>query len=40
MISYWNEYYRYDCYRFKDYIGKKLYSECFGYNKTGQKAIQ
>ena len=40
MISYWNEYYRYDCYRYKEYIGKKLYSECFGYNKTGQKAIQ
>ena len=40
MISYWNEYYRYDCYRYKDYIGKKLYQECFGYNKTGQKSIQ
>ena len=40
MISYWNEYYRYDCYRYKEYIGKKLYSECFGYNKTGQKSIQ
>lgn len=39
MISYWNEYYRYDCYRYKDYVGKKLYSECFGYNKTGQKTI-
>lgn len=40
MISYWNEYYRYDCYRYKDYIGKKLYRECFGYGKTGQKSIE
>ena len=39
MISYWNAYYRYNCYRYKAYIGKKLYSECFGYNKTGQKCI-
>lgn len=40
MISYWNEYYRYECYRYQEYIGKKLYGECFGYNKTGQKSIQ
>ena len=40
MISYWNEYYRYDCYKYKEYLGKKLYGECFGYNKTGQKSIQ
>ena len=39
MISYWNEFYRWDCYRYSDYIGKKLYSECFGYRKTGQKNI-
>jgi len=39
MISYWNEYYRWDCYRYHDYIGKKLYHECFGYHKTGQKSI-
>lgn len=39
MISYWNEFYRYECYRYNDYIGKKLYRECFGYNKTGQKSI-
>lgn len=39
MISYWNEYYRYDCYKYKEYIGKKLYRECFGYGKTGQKSI-
>ena len=40
MISYWNEFYRRICYRYKDYIGKRLYSECFGYRKTGQKSIQ
>lgn len=40
MISYWNEFYRWDCYRYQEYIGKKLYQECFGYNKTGQKLIQ
>ena len=40
MISYWNEFYRYDCYKYSDYIGKKLYRECFGFSKTGQKHIQ
>ena len=40
MISYWNEYYRYSYYKYNDYIGKKLYSECFGYSKTGQKSIK
>lgn len=39
MISYWNEYYRTDCYRYRDWIGKRLYSEAFGYRKTGQKQI-
>lgn len=39
MISYWNEYHRYECYRYKNYIGKRLYKECFGYHKTGQKLI-
>ena len=40
MISYWNEYYRYDYYKYSDYVGKKLYRECFGFSKTGQKHIQ
>ena len=40
MISYWSEFYRYDCFRYDDYIGKKLYAECFGYGKTGQKHIR
>lgn len=40
MVSYWNEFYRWDCYRYDNYIGKKLYRYCFGYGKTGQKAIK
>ena len=40
MISYWNEFYRWDCYRYESYIGKKLYRDCFGYSKTGQKSIK
>lgn len=34
MISYWNEYHRDKRYNFCDYIGKKLYEECFGYTKA------
>jgi hypothetical protein len=30
MISYWNEFYRKDCCRYKDYVGRKLFIECFG----------
>ena len=30
MISYWNAYYRNDCYKFENYIGRKLFIECFG----------
>jgi hypothetical protein len=30
MVSYWNEYYRSDCYRFRDYVGRKLFLDCFG----------
>jgi len=33
MISYWNEFYRAPCYRYKDYIGRKLFIECFGANR-------
>lgn len=40
MINYWSVFYRYDCYNYKEYIGKKLYQECFGYRKTGQKNIE
>lgn len=31
MTSYWNEYYRDRCYDFRQYIGRKLFRECFGY---------
>ncbi len=34
MISYWNEYYRNECCNLCDYIGKKLYEDCFGYTKA------
>lgn len=40
MISYWSEFYRYDCYEYKNYIGKKLFSEIFGFRKSGQKYIE
>jgi len=30
MISYWNEFYRDKCYRFEEYVGRKLFMECFG----------
>ena len=37
MISYWNCFYRDQCYHYSDYIGKKLYHECFGYSKGIEK---
>ena len=40
MLSYWSEYYRNECYRHRDYIGTRLYAECFGYRKTGQKGVE
>jgi len=33
MISYWNEYYRNQYIKISDYIGKKLFVECFGIDK-------
>ena len=30
MISYWNEFHRNNCYGYKDYVGRKLFIECFG----------
>ncbi len=32
MVSYWNEYYRYNCYKLHDYVGYRLYKQCFGYS--------
>lgn len=37
MISYWDYFYRDRCYKYKDYIGKKLYHECFGYSRKLEK---
>lgn len=37
MISYWNEFYRDQCYSYKDYIGKKLFEQCFGYTRGMEK---
>ncbi len=30
MVSYWNEFYRGSCYKFHDYVGYRLYKQCFG----------
>ncbi|MBQ8746664.1 MAG: hypothetical protein IJZ08_02205 [Clostridia bacterium] len=32
MISYWNVYYRRHEWNFKEYIGRKLFEECLGYD--------
>jgi hypothetical protein len=34
MISYWNEYYRYKYNQLQEYVGKKLFIECFGYTRA------
>jgi len=34
MISYWNEYYRNKYNNFHQYIGRKLFRECFGYSRS------
>ncbi len=34
MISYWNEYHREQEPDFRKYVGRMLFIECFGYNKT------
>lgn len=37
MISYWNEFYRYREFKFHKYIGRKLFRECFGYDRTFER---
>lgn len=37
MISYWNEFYRMQCFSYKNYVGRKLFSECFGYTRSMEK---
>jgi len=39
MISYWNEFYRSDCCRYEDYVGRKLFIECFGAKRTMNYSI-
>lgn len=37
MVSYWNEFYRGRCYNFRNYVGRKLFRECFGYSRTMER---
>ncbi len=37
MISYWNEFYRDREYNFRNYIGRKLFRECLGYDRTFER---
>lgn len=37
MISYWSEFYRGRCYFYKNYVGKQLFEECFGYTRSMEK---
>lgn len=37
MISYWNEFYRSECPEYAQYIGRRLYQECFGYTRAMEK---
>ena len=37
MTSYWNEFYRCDCFQFHNYVGYKLYKNCFNYNRRFDK---
>lgn len=38
MISYWNEFYRDVCFRYHNYVGRKLFKECFGYTRSMEKS--
>jgi hypothetical protein len=38
MISYWNEYYRFKYKNFQQYIGRKLFRDCFGYSKSMERS--
>ena len=37
MTSYWNEYYRQRYSDFQQYVGTKLFEECFGYSKLMER---
>lgn len=38
MISYWNEFYRGRCSSYRQYVGYRLFKECFGYTRSMEKA--
>lgn len=38
MISYWNEFYRDICFRYRNYVGRQLFEECFGYTRSIEKS--
>lgn len=38
MVSYWNCFYRHRYPKFRKYIGRKLFRECFGYTRSLEKA--
>ncbi len=37
MTSYWNEFYRERTFKFHNYVGRKLFRECFGYSRKYEK---
>lgn len=37
MISYWNEFYRDECPQYKDYVGRALFHESFGYTRSMER---
>lgn len=37
MISYWNEYYREHELNFRKYVGRSLFRECLGYDRTFER---
>lgn len=37
MTSYWNEYYRCECFEFHNYVGYKLYKKCLNYSRRFDK---
>ncbi|MBR4082188.1 MAG: hypothetical protein IKK21_10430 [Clostridia bacterium] len=37
MVSYWNEFYRSHTPHFRSYIGRKLFRDCLGYDRTFER---
>ena len=37
MTSYWNEFYREEYKNFHQYVGRKLFKECFGYSRSMER---